>query len=830
MNTPAIAHPSRSRWWLRILGWGMAGLLALVLLAAVSGWWALRASLPVLDGELPLQGLAGPALVLRDAEGVATVQATTQPDLAFALGYVHAQERFFQMDLQRRAPAGELAALLGPKVLPSDRRQRPHGLRAVARAVVAAAGPADRAVIDAYTAGVNAGLAGLGARPWEYFLLRQQPRPWRPEDTVLTVHAMFLTLQDSDGSVERQRTVIRNVQPELDAFLFSPPGQWQAPLFGASLPDVPVPAAAVDVRLLAWQRSAGEPARLRARQAPSSAASGPLAWAAGWRGGESDAVVGSNNWALSGRHTASGAALVADDMHLALRMPHIWFRARLELRDTAGTVRSAVTGVSLPGTPMIVAGSNGHIAWGFTNSNVDSTDTVVLVPDPAAPGHYLTPGGSRPLERRIELIEVSGAEPVKLEVVTSEFGPVLARDPAGRDIAVQWVPQFTAGTNFRATALVQARSVREALTIAREGGIPTQNLTVGDAAGDVAWTLMGQVPQRASEAAVVSRLSTDPAARWLGVGPPPATLARINPAGGRIWTANSRVGGGPGNDLSADDAAAAAAYEALGSSRFDRGARNRQIRDGLMTLQRATPADFLAVHLDDRAVFVQSWQPLALEVAGLAKVAAADRALLATPVTHAAVDSVSYRLVRAFHREATRAVWSVLTAPAQAVAGELELRAPPEFEGALWQLVGPGRDARWNAVLVKALETALAEERKECGGTLEGCTWGRFNTVRFHHPLASAVPLLGRWVNLPDRPLPGDSDLPRVQRREHGASQRFAVSPGRESEGYHQVPGGNAGHPLSPYHGAGHAAWERGEPAPFLPGETRWTLQLQPSP
>jgi penicillin amidase len=133
-------------------------------------------------------------------------------------------------------------------------------------------------------------------------------------------------------------------------------------------------------------------------------------------------------------------------------------------------------------------------------------------------------------------------------------------------------------------------------------------------------------------------------------------------------------------------------------------------------------------------------------------------------------------------------------------------------------------------VLVKSLQGALAAEREDCGGTLQGCTWGRYNTVRFHHPLAAAVPGIGRWVNQPDRPHPGDGDMPRVQRSGHGASQRFAVSPGREAEGYHQVPGGNAGHPLSPYHGAGHAAWERGEPAPFLPGAPRWTLTLKPSP
>ena len=820
MNAPATAHPRRKSLGLRILGWAVAGIAGLAAVAGVAAWLALRASLPQLEGEAALSGLGAAVQVQRDAEGVPTIRARSPRDLAFALGFVHGQERFFQMDLQRRAPAGELAALLGPKMLATDRKLRPHGLRAVAEGVVQAATADERALLAAYADGVNAGLAALHARPFEYLLLRQQPRPWQPADTVLTVHAMFLTLQDSEGNVERQRAAIHEALPELEAFLFSPAGQWQAPLFGAPLPDAPVPAGAVDARLAALPR---EPAAVA-----SMAAAWPLAPVE-----ELDSVVGSNNWALSGKHTANGAALVADDMHLAFRLPHIWFRARLETLDANGQVASAVTGVSLPGTPMVVAGSNGHIAWGFTNSNVDTTDAVVLVPDPANAANYLTPAGPRPLVKHTETLEVRGGKAEQVEVLSSDFGPVVGQDASGRSIAVQWVPQFVGGTNLHAMAMASAKSVGEALAVARGSGIPAQNLTVGDSAGDIAWTVMGQVPQRRAAPLEVPRLSTDPAAAWWGVGPVPEALARLNPADGRIWTANARVGGIDAGGLSAGDQAAVMAYQSIGGSRFDRGARNRQIRDGLAKLEAATPADFLAIHLDDRALFLARWQPLALEVAGIAKVPAADREYLAEPFTRAATDSVSYRLVRAFQREATKAVWSVLTAPAAAQAGELELKPPPEFEGALWQLVGnelAPRDPRWNAVLTTALSTALANEAKDCGGTLAGCTWGRLNTVRFRHPMSGAVPGLSWLVDLPDRSLPGDSDLPRVQRSEHGASERFAVSPGHESDGYLQVPGGNAGHPLSPYHGAGHAAWERGDPVPFLPGAPRWTLTLQPSP
>ena len=826
MNAPAAVQPSSSGKWRRVLGWTAGGLGVVIVGIALTVWLALRAGLPQLEGEVAGAGVEAPVEVLRDAHGMPTLRAHSRRDLAYTLGYLHGQERFFQMDLQRRAPAGELAALLGAKVLDTDRKLRPHGLREVARRVVAQTPAAERALLEAYAAGVNAGLAGLAGAPWEYRLLGVTPAPWRTEDTVLTVHAMFLTLQDSDGSVERQREFIRGAQPALEAFLYSAAGEWQAPLFGAPLPAVPVPQEAVVAALGA----AGSREQARSAKAGSNELGD---WAAGWRGSDPEFMVGSNNWALSGKHTASGAALVADDMHLAIRVPHIWFRARLELLDASGKATSAVTGVSLPGTPMIVAGSNGHIAWGFTNSNVDTTDVVRLVPDSALPGNYLTPAGSRPLLRHTETLQVRGGKDVPLVVESSDFGPVVAHDADGTALALQWVPHFAAGTNVMALGMAEAQSVAEALAVARVSGIPAQNLTVGDAAGDIAWTVMGQVPQRRAPPVPVPRLSTDPAAAWFGVGPVPEGLARLNPADGRIWTANARIAGVTAPGVTDDDARAIAAYESIGGTRFDRGARTRQIRDDLLPLEKATPADLLRVHLDDRAVFLQRWQPLALRTAAAEHLPEATLALLRTPFASAATDSVSYRLVRAFQRETTKQVWTALVAPAQGAAGEFELKAPPEFEGALWQLVGGPEGAPenvlWEAVLGRALRTALDAEAKDCGGQLAACTWGRANTARIRHPLSAAVPGLGWLVDMPATPLPGDGDLPRVQRPEHGASERFAVTPGREAEGYLEMPGGNAGNPLSPYYGAGHADWERGVPTPFLPGATRWTLQLKPS-
>src|ERR1700678_2505911 len=196
---------------LRILA---AALGAVFLAAVAAAWLTLRASLPAIDGRAELPGLTASATIERDAAGVPTVTGLNRADLARALGYLHGQDRFFQMDLMRRAAAGELSALLGPSLLPEDRRLRVHRFRDVAARVISGVDPSSLAVLEAYTAGVNAGLASLRSRPFEYWLLRSRPEPWRDEDTVLCVHAMFLQLQDFSGHGQLQRGLLRSALPE----------------------------------------------------------------------------------------------------------------------------------------------------------------------------------------------------------------------------------------------------------------------------------------------------------------------------------------------------------------------------------------------------------------------------------------------------------------------------------------------------------------------------------------------------------------------------------------------------------------------------------------
>jgi penicillin G amidase len=793
---------------------GAAALLVL-LASSVGGYLLLRASLPPLDGALHEAGLTGPVRITRDARGVPTLEAANRLDLSYATGFVHAQDRYFQMDLARRHAAGELAELFGRVALAEDRRTRLFRFRSLARAVVAAATPRQRAMLEAYARGVNAGLASLRSRPWEYWLLRQPPVAWRPEDTVLVEYAMWWDLQASGFRREilRRKINTRLGGPECTggwkcalAFFYPPGTGWDAPVLpagaAAGVTTLPVPEPSVlDVR--------GSPER---PSAPAPATHAPPA-------------AGSNNWAVAGSLTASGAALIANDMHLGLRVPPVWYHARLVSAGSAAEPALDLNGVTLPGTPLLVAGSNGHIAWGFTNSYGTWLE-VEQQPCVALSEHVLlTPAGSAPLTVVREQIHIRGEAPVVLEIASGPAGVLLNADLTQHSCWFgSWLAQLPAATNMNLMELESATSVDEALALAPVIGIPHQNAVIGDAQGHIAWTIFGRIPAGGGPGRARGALP------WTTAAEQPRLL---DPPLGRLWTANARVTSEQGElRLIGGDLAA------LGAE-YNLGARAGQIRDDLLALHgKVTPADMLRIQLDDRAAFLERWRTLLLSLLDADSLRGHPqrtefRSLIEHWKAEASVDSVGYRLVRAYHDRTQQTVWQMLL-------GALELHdeheGPPEqFEGPLWQLVTTqplhllAREyADWPQFLRAQVDATIAELESSCA-SLARCTWGARQVVRIRHPLSRALPWLASFLDMRTLELPGDHDMPRVQDgTEFGASERFAVSPGHESEGYLTVAGGQSGHPLSPYYRAGFMEWAHGERLPFLPGAAQHTLKLTP--
>ncbi len=787
------------------LKWSGRILLGLCLISGgvVGGAWIyLHGSLPATDGTRAAAGLVSQVTIQRDALGVPTITGVDRADVAYATGFVHAQDRYFQMDLLRRTAAGELAELLGAAALDADRQHRLHRFRARARAALQTLPEADRALLQRYADGANAGLLALSSRPFEYVMLRSMPKRWEPSDTLLVVWAMYFELQ---GNLEGRKIARGWLQEHSTAeeFAFLLPG--------ASEFDAPLDAAGIKT----------DAARAPAH-APGWFAKPALTKVAAV---DADYSVGSNNWAIAGERSRHGGAIVADDMHLSIGLPNTWYRAMLRYPGQNGETRS-VMGVTLPGTPLVIAGSNGHVAWGFTNSYGDYLDLIRIERDPGNPLRFKTGKGWETAQEYSETLLVKGAAPQEVKVLETSEGPV--REIDKRFYAVHWVAHEAGAVNVALRGLESVQSVGEALAVANRSGFPAQNFTAGDREGHIGWTIGGALPARDSSVSTSFPRGPDAGLDWKGLRPAVDYPRLMDPVGGQIWTANNR-------QLAGD------AYRKIGDGGADLGARARQIRDDLAQLGKNTDeqATYL-VQLDDRALFMASWRERALKALDAAAIdkqpaRAEFRNLLEQNWTgHASVDSRAYRLARAFLYATYGELFSSLNADLQ----RLDPRAGYASANPRWPVVVARLlDERpagwlpegktWHDLELAAVDLAI-RQLTEGGRSLSNATWGARNTAEIRHPFASFLPVVGNWLSAPPDPLPGDEHMPRVAAYSFGQSERMVVSPGFEQNGIFNMPGGQSGNPLSPYFLAGHSNWVQAAPTPFLPGPTEHTFTLSP--
>ena len=493
-----------------------AGAALIVVLIGVGGvlygkhWLRAAAtdSLPQIDGTLAVAGLSAPVTVERDAHGVPHIHAASMDDLLFAQGFVTAQDRLFQMDLLRRHAAGELAEILGSAVVGHDRLQRTLQVRASADRALAQMSPAQVHVLEQYAAGVNASLAQQAAHlPVEFKILRYQPAAWSPRDSLLVTLAMFQDLTNTfPVKLARESLVARlpaDSRAELEQDLY-PVGSWrdhppaqQAPdltVEGAPIPDVPLDEtqnAAVTLPAL--------PSEDRLRTELGSLFAGSL-----------ELMPGSNNWVVSGAHTASGKPLLSNDMHLAHTIPGIWYEADLEA-NTGASDSFHVAGVSLPGVPLIVVGHNNHIAWGFTNLGADVQDVYLETTrgSGAAEEFQSTDGSWQPVLHLPEPIKVHGGKDVAFEVLATKHGdaitPILntalttdVTAPGGkpRTLSLRWTIYDPGAVQIPTLEVDSAHDWTSFLAAFRSFGGPAQNVVYADDQGHIGYHVMGKIPLR----------------------------------------------------------------------------------------------------------------------------------------------------------------------------------------------------------------------------------------------------------------------------------------------------------------------------------------------
>jgi penicillin amidase len=802
----------------RYLG-GTAIVLVVGLVGAAAWLYVeMRASLPQLDGEAAIPGATALITIERDALGIPTITGSSRADVARGLGFVHAQDRFFQMDLARRRAAGELAELFGSAAVPLDMRTRVLRLRARAQRSIELGSPEDLALLQAYVDGINAGLKALRARPPEYLLLRTEPKPWTLEDSALVVASMYLTLQDSEARRESRLAAAYEALPKPVAdFVTGSWSEWETPLVGRLQRGVPIP----DAKVLDLRATSSDTAPPAAEHLPSHSSTADDMLLA-WLSPPEDDARGSNNWAVSGRLTSDGRAIVANDMHLGLAMPNIWYRASIVWLDKR---ERRITGVTLPGTPSLVAGSNGDVAWGFTNSGGDWSDLIILETDPDG-NRYRTPSGMQSVEVVHETIKVKGGDSVPLDVRETIWGPIIDRDSRGRQRALAWVPLRDGSISGTLTGVENAETLEQAFDAAARLGIPAQNMVAAQRDGRIGWSIAGHIPRRIGFDGRLPTSWADGKHRWDGWVAPAAYPRVINPSDGRIITANNRLVEGT-------------ALQMLGDGGYDPGARARQIEDDLKGIAKATVRDMLAVQLDDRAIFLSPWRYLLLQTLSSPEAENSEaRRELRHVVSEqsagrASTDSISYRIVREFRARVGELAFAPLIERIRKVDPDYPAALGRGGEGPLWTLVTrqpmhllDPRFKSWNELLLAAADMTAADAQK--AGGIAIYTWGRANTVHIRHALSRAVPWLAPFLDMPSEELPGDNNMPRVQGSSFGASERFAVSPGREQDGYLHMPAGQSGNPLSPHYRDANAAWAKGEATPFLPGETVHTLTLRP--
>jgi len=788
--------PSRLLKWIGIT----ACVVVLIGLLAVAWMWnRVAASLPVLDGEIAVASLDQPVEIARDDQGVVIISAQTRIDAAVALGVAHGQDRFFQMDLSRRRAAGRLSQLFGAAALSLDRASVVHRFTDLADQVVDRLPPEQIALLEAYARGVNEGLASLPRSPWEYAVLRTQPEPWSARDCVLVFYAMVLELQRSTGAYEQTLTTLRDVMGEVSVDFFNPlVGPHDSAFDGSTQPLRAPPSE----RIL----------DLRTNDPILESELGGLAEAPEFH------VIGSNAFALTGAQTTHGGGMIAGDPHLGLKVPNTWYRAQLNYPLADGT-EHRVEGVTLPGVPGVVIGSNGHIAWTHTNATIDTSDIVPIDLNQVAPEIlYYVNGESVEFEERIDVIPLKDGGAEEVISTLTIHGPIVGRPIRGKPLAFKWTFHDPAAVNFDIIDLALATTVDEALEIAERSGMPNQNMFVVDRAGAAAWALTGRLPNRVGYNGRFPVSWTFGDRGWDGYLPDDQRPVRRASEGQFLWSGNQRK-------LSGDD------LERLGDNGYDGPERAAQIETRLRDLQgnMVEPTDLLDIQLDDEAHWAQRWMTLLRD--SLRQSSGEDdggRAELLTILEdwngRASLNSAAYRYVRRWHGMLARATLRPIFAQCRSFDPDFKY-SQLRYNEALWalhrdeppHLLSPSHRS-W-ADLRRTVTRQLLEEAHDEVGDLEQYTWGDINRLSMRHPFSYSLPKFARRLldMLPD-PQNGDSRLPMVSRPAHGASLRFVVAPGQEAEGILHLPGGQSGNPLSPFYRAGHAEWLRGEPTPFEPG------------
>ena len=797
----------------------LLGLLFVLLLVLAGGVvaariWLMRAmrdSLPQLDGSIHLAGLTAPVTVQRDSHGVPHIRAQKLDDLLFAQGYITAQDRLWQMDMLRRHGAGELAEVLGASLLQHDETQRLLQIRAAADSTTAHMPPDELHQLQVYAQGVNAFISShMDHLPAEFRVLQYRPKPWVPRDSVLIGMVMVQDLTTGFPTKLGREVLTAKLPPDLLADLYPvgswrdhPPGQPPVDLTAPhpKVPDVPLDESQIGV-------AQSDPYRLhdllKLKKTLALSSSQFLC---------DGCLAGSNNWAVSGAHTASGKPLLSNDMHLGHTIPEIWYTADLAVMngDTPGF---HVAGVTLPGLPFVIAGHNDHIAWGFTVLGGDVQDLYV---EHIANNQYQTAdGASHPLNHQKEVIHVRKGADVVLDVAITNHGPIISPmlPHEKRALALQWIIYDPTAISMPFGAVNAATNWKEFCAAFARYGAPSQNVVYADEQGHIGYHALGKIPIRAhdGDSAHPSGLSptpiTDSSYEWTGYIPFDKLPQVYDPPEGIVATANSRT--------APDD------YPYSITLNWAAPYRNERIWKVLESRQQMKPEDMLTLQTD-------IYSALDLELAQRFSYAI-DHTSHARTRTRQAADilrtwngNVDKDAAAPAIVSATRAaLWPMLLRPH--LGDDWQLYSWDESAFVLEEMVMheparwlPPGYSDWNALLAAAVEQGL--RNAHAPDNLNHWHYGTVHPVDIEHPLFGMSPLLRTVLTVPtgtgELPQSGDTTTVKQVTRNFGPSQRATTDFSNLDNSTLNLVLGESGDPLSPWY---HDQW------PYWYNGTTFTL------
>jgi len=787
----------------------VALLVAVLVLAAIAAaLWYRAASQPQIDGKITLKGLGGPVDIVRDAEGIPHIYARSTDDAYFALGFVHAQDRLWQLELNRRIPAGRMAEILGPNALDADRFLRTLGVRRNAERILAALAPETRAALDAYARGVNAWLDNRsGPLPPEFLLTgAPAPAPWQPVDSIgwQTMMAWDLGANWTQEML-RMRLAQRLSLAQIGEFLAPYPGEQALPT--------------QDFTTLYRELSG------TARQLGRVAAIAPPSYVDG---------MGSNNWVVSGALSETGKPLLANDPHLGLAAPALWYFAHLSAPGLN------VIGATLPGLPSVVLGRNDRIAWGFTNTAPDVQDLYIERLHPEDKRRYQTPDGWAEFTVRNETIKVKGQPDVTIEVRETRHGPVItgalpivekaALDANRYVVAFAWTAlrpddlTLQAGMRFNG-----AQNWQQFLDAARDFGSPQQSIVYADVDGNIGFVAPGRVPVRKPEndlKGLAPAPGWDARYDWAGFIPFEQLPQKYNPASQRIMTANHKI-------VEAD-------YPHFLTSEWTLPYRARRIDALLDAKPKHDLASFAAIQKDHVSLAAQEILPVLRKAVPRSERAKAALAMLAGWNGEMEMQRAEPLIYNAWMRMAARQIFTDELGEALMKDYWEQRNTHLSTVNVLMNRDGQGRWCADATVQVKgrkqtceevlsaSLEAALADLEQRYGADMSAWRWGEAHFARSEHRPFAKVDALARVFDI-RVPSPGDTFTVNVGRHNlrdeampfanrHAASLRalYDLANLENSRFIHST--GQSGNVLSPLYRSFSRRWAEVD---YVPMKTR---------